>query len=217
MEKPILRGLEVGPFMSNCYIVGSAKDKTGVVIDAGADGEAILKEIEDAGLTIKFIVVTHGHTDHVSAVKEVKDATGAEFLIHKADVPLLQAASSRLAALYGLNFPAPPAPDRLLEGGEQIEVGELSFLVLHTPGHSPGGICLCGHGIVFTGDTLFNLSIGRFDMPGADGRALLTNIHTKLMVLPDATVVYPGHGPQTTIGTERQWNPFLQESTFKLL
>jgi len=112
--------------------------------------------------------------------------------------------------MFGLSYTAPPSPDRLLKGGDSIDIGDLHFLVLHTPGHSPGGICLLGQGVVFTGDTLFNYGIGRYDLPGSSGSQLMNGIHTKLMVLPDDTVVYPGHGPDTTIGTERRGNPFLR-------
>ncbi len=204
----IVKKLVVGPFASNCYIVGSESNKEGMIIDPGADAEEILKNIKDLGLSIKSIVLTHGHIDHIGALKEVKEATGAEMAIHTDEAKSLQEQS--LSAVFGLSYPSPPPPDRLLKGGDSIDIGDLHFLVLHTPGHSPGGICLLGEGVVFTGDTLFNFGIGRFDMPGSSGRQLMNGIHTKLMVLPDNTVVYPGHGPETTIGTERQWNPFLR-------
>lgn len=205
-----LKALELGPFLSNCYILGCETTGEGLIIDAGAEAGQILKAVEELELEIKLIVATHGHIDHVGAVKEVKEATGAQFAIHKDDVETLSQGGSFLSMLFRVSAPPPPQPDILLQGGDSIKVGELSFLVLHTPGHSPGGICLLGHGVVFTGDTLFCQSIGRFDLPGASGFQLLNSIHTKLMVLPDHTVVYPGHGPQTTIGDERRWNPFLK-------
>jgi glyoxylase-like metal-dependent hydrolase (beta-lactamase superfamily II) len=142
-------------------------------------------------------------------LKEVKEATGAKVAIHADDARSLQARYS-LDIVSRHSSEAPLPPDQLLKGGESIDIGSLHFLVLHTPGHSPGGICLLGEGVVFTGDTLFNFGIGRFDMPGGNGSQLMNNIHTKLMILPDNTIVYPGHGPETTIGTERQWNPFLR-------
>ena len=203
----ILKTLVLGPFGSNCYIVGSESTKEGMIIDPGGEPEVILKNVKDLGLDIKFIVLTHGHIDHVGALKETQEATGAEVAIHINDAESLQDRS--LGAKFGLSYPTPPPPDRLLNGGDSIESGDLHFSVLHTPGHTPGGICLCGEGVVFTGDTLFNYGIGRCDLPGSSGSQLMNSIHTKLMVLPDNTIVYPGHGPETTIGNERRGNPFL--------
>jgi glyoxylase-like metal-dependent hydrolase (beta-lactamase superfamily II) len=205
--------LELGPFASNCYIVGAESNKEGIIIDPGAEADKILETVEGLGLEVKLIVLTHAHIDHIGALKEVKEATDAEVAIHADDVESLQRRPS--GAMFGFSYPPPPPPDRLLKGGDSIDIGGLHFLVLHTPGHSPGSICLLGEGVVFSGDTLFNFGIGRFDLSGGDGRQLMNSIHTKLMVLPDSTVVYPGHGPETTIGTERQWNPFLRgDSTF---
>ncbi len=204
----IIEKLELGPFTSNCYIVGDEANKEGIVIDPGAEANTILQKVEDLGLEVKLIVLTHSHMDHVGALKEIKEATDAEVAIHTDDAKSLQARNP-LGAVFRLSLQAPPPPDRLLKGGDSIDIGDLHFLVLHTPGHTPGGICLLGEEVVFTGDTLFNFGIGRFDMPGGSGSQLMNSIHTKLMVLPDNTVVYPGHGPNTTIGTEREWNPFL--------
>ena len=204
----IIKTLVVGPFASNCYIVGSELTKEGMIIDPGAEAEQILKSVSDLGLDIKFIALTHGHIDHIGAVKEVKEATGAEVAIHADDAESLHDPS--LAKMFGLSDPAPPPFDRLLQGGDSIDIGDLHFLVLHTPGHSPGGICLLGQGVVFCGDTLFNYGIGRTDLPSGSYTQLMNSIFTKLMVLPDNTVVYPGHGPDTTIGTERRGNPFLR-------
>ena len=203
----IVKRLEVGPFASNCYIIGSESNKEGVIIDPGADTKEILKNVNKLGLNIKFIVLTHGHIDHTGALKEIKDATGAEVAIHADEAESLQDRS--LAAMFGLSYSPPPPPDRLLQGGDSLDIGDLHFQVLHTPGHSPGCICLLGEGVVFSGDTLFNYGIGRTDLPGGNYSQLMDSIHTKLMVLPDGTVVYPGHGPETTIGAERQGNPFL--------
>ena len=191
----IVKRLIVGPFAANCYIVGSEATKEGMIIDPGDEAGQILESVKDWQLDIKFIVITHGHIDHVGAVKEVREVTGAEVCIHSADAQFLQ---RQLAA------------DRLLKGGDNVKVGDLHFLVLHTPGHTPGGICLLGQGVVFTGDTLFNYGIGRTDLFGGSHNQLMNGIHTKLMVLPDETIVYPGHGSETTIGTERRSNPYLR-------
>lgn len=204
----IFEKLVVGLFATNCYIVGSESNKEGMIIDPGAEAKGILKSVADLGLDIKFIVLTHGHIDHIGALKEVKEATGAEICLHSGDANLLQEHSS--GTDFDLPYPDSPPPGRLLEGGDSIDVGDLHFLVLHTPGHSLGGICLLGHGVVFCGDTLFNYGIGRTDFPSASHSQLMNSIHTKLMILPDNTIVYPGHGPETTIGTERRGNPFLR-------
>lgn len=203
----IVRKLEVGPFATNCFIVGSESIKEGVIIDPADNAQLILRNIEDLSLDIKLIVLTHGHLDHIGALKEVKEKTGAEVAVHSADANLLQ--DHTLGQLFGLSYPIPPPPDRLLEDGDSVDVGDLHFKVLYTPGHTTGGICLFGHGVVFSGDALFKFSIGRTDFPGGDYDQLIDSIKNKLMVLPDDTVVYTGHGPDSTIGAERQGNPFL--------
>ncbi len=204
----ILRKLVVGSFASNCYIVGSEANKEGMIIDPGAETRKIVKKVKDLGLDIKLIVLTHGHIDHIGALSEVRQATNAEVAMHSNDIKSLQGQPSNI--IFGLSYPALLPPDRLLKDGDSLAIGDLQFSVLHTPGHTPGGICLLGNGVVFTGDTLFNYGIGRADLPGGNEGQLMKSIHTKLMVLPDDTVVYPGHGPDTTIGTERRGNPFLR-------
>ena len=208
----ILKKLVVGPFAANCYIIGSELTKEGVIIDPGDEARQILKSVKDSGLDIKFLVMTHGHIDHVGAVKEVKEATGAEVCVHTDDAKAISGQEGQLISMLvsGLSYPAPPSPDRLLNGGDSIDIGDLNFLVLHTPGHTPGGICLLGNGVLFTGDTLFNYGVGRTDLPGGSYSQLMNSLHTKLMVLPDETIVYPGHGPETTIGAERGGNPYLR-------
>ena len=206
----IVKKLVVGPLATNCYIIGSESSKEGMIIDPGAEANQILSSVKDTGLDIKFIVLTHSHIDHIGALKEVKEATGAEVAIHTDDAQTLKVQEPSLGAMFGLSYPSPPPPDRLLGDGESIDIGDLRFSVLHTPGHTPGGICLLGEGIVFSGDTLFNYGVGRADLPGGSYSQLMDSISTKLMTLPDTTIVYPGHGPDTTIGTERQGNPFLR-------
>lgn len=204
----ILEKLVVGPLASNCYIVGSEVPREGMIIDPGDEAEQILSRINDLQLDIKFTVLTHGHIDHIGAVKEVCKVTGAEICVHTDDAQSLK--GWRMGSMLGSFYPAPPPPDKLLKDGDNIDIGDLHFLVLHTPGHTPGGICLLGQGMVFTGDTLFNCGIGRTDLLGGSQYQLLNSLHTKLMILSDDTIVYPGHGPETTIGAERRGNPFLR-------
>ncbi len=206
----ILKKLVVGPLASNCYIIGSESSKEGMIIDPGDEAEVILRNVKDLELEIRSIVLTHGHIDHIGALKEVKKATGAEVAIHTDEAKSLQEQS--LSKLLGLSYPTPLPADRLLKDGDSMDIGDLHFSVLHTPGHSPGGICLLGEGVVFSGDSLFNYGIGRADLPGSNYSQLMNSIHTKLMTLPDNTIVYPGHGPDTTIGAERSGNPFLLNS-----
>jgi hydroxyacylglutathione hydrolase len=202
----ILERLELGPYASNCYIVGDETTKEGIIIDPGAQAGQIMKRVKERGLTIKSIVITHTHPDHIGAVAAVKEATKAEVCVHADEAGNLAA-----PARFGPGGQSQGVTaERLLKGGDSIKFGKMSLLVVHTPGHSPGGICLFGEGVVFTGDTLFNSSIGRSDFPGGSQSQLLTSIHTKLMVLPAGTPVYPGHGPESTIGNEKSMNPFLR-------
>jgi len=208
----ILKELVVGMFASNCFIVGSEATKEGMIIDPGADANAILKAVSDLGLSIVLIVATHNHIDHVGALRRVQESTGADYAVHEADVEgMMRTIFGRMVgAVVSGSFKSPHKPERQLRDGDVIEVGDLKFSVLHTPGHTPGGISLLGDGVVFSGDTLFNLGIGRTDMHGGDYATLMHSIVTRLMALPDDTIVYPGHGPSTTIGAERKWNPFLR-------
>ena len=203
----IIKKLVVGPIASNCYIVGSEATKEGMIIDPGADADEILKSVRELGLKIKLILLTHRHPDHVGAAAQVKEATGAKVAAHVEAAKYLPQSPSYI---FEPPYQASPYPDRLLKGGDSIDIGELHFTVLHTPGHTPGGISLMGQGAVFTGDTLFNYGIGRYDLADGSYKQLMDSIHTKLMVLPDDTKVYPGHGPDSTIGTERRANPFLR-------
>jgi len=209
----ILETLFVGPFASNCYIVGSELTKRGMIIDPGAEAKTILEAVDRLGLSISIIVITHAHPDHVGALKSVKEKTGAELVLHEAEeTGVFQVLSQMFAPMMGGSLGRLPKPDKLLKDGDVIDIDDLHFTVLYTPGHSPGGISILGHGVVFVGDTLFNLSIGRTDLPGCSYEKLMSSIEDKLMALPDETVVYPGHGPETTIGAERRMNPFLRSA-----
>ena len=203
----IFQKLELGSFASNCYIVGDDTTKEGMIIDPGAEASHILQSVDTLGLNIIWIVLTHSHFDHIGALSEVKEATNASVAIHENDADTLQNQSHM--RMFGISMDNPPSPDRLLKDNDVIDIGNLHFKVLHTPGHTQGGICLLTDGIVFSGDTLFNFGIGRADFPGASYEQELDSIQRKLMVLPDNTIVYPGHGLDTTIGVERRANPFL--------
>jgi len=207
----IIKMLTVGSFAANCYIVGSSEAKQGMLIDPGANADTIMRTVQQTGLSISMILITHAHMDHVGALREVQQKTNAQFAIHEAEKGFVFSAPMRMLTSLGVSpVKSPPRPDRLLRDGDLIDLGDLHFEVLYTPGHSSGGICLLGHGVVFSGDTLFKLGIGRTDLPGMSHERLMKSIREKLMVLPDETVVYPGHGPATTIGDERRGNPFLQ-------
>jgi len=208
----ILMRLVVGPLQVNCFIVADEKTKEAVVIDPGDDAAEILKLINDKGLKVKYIVNTHGHFDHVGANKAVKEATGAELLIHEADAQLMASAASH-SSMFGMKPVSSPPADRFVKDGEVITAGEIALKVVYTPGHSQGGISLLGQGIAFTGDSLFAGSIGRTDFPGGDLKTLLRSIKKNLMTLPDDTKVFSGHGPASTIGDERNENPFLNDQS----
>jgi glyoxylase-like metal-dependent hydrolase (beta-lactamase superfamily II) len=204
-----LKIIPVGPIQANCIILGCDETQNGVVIDPGDDVPRILKIIEEAGLDLRYIVNTHGHFDHVGGNAALKAATEAPILIHPEDAPMLGQLTAS-ARNFGLNAENSPDPDRLIEEGEIIEFGTLSLKVLHTPGHTPGGVSLAMDGKVFVGDTLFAGSIGRTDFPGGDYGTLIHSIQQKLFSLDDEVVVYTGHGPETTIGQEKRTNPFAR-------
>jgi glyoxylase-like metal-dependent hydrolase (beta-lactamase superfamily II) len=181
-----------------------------MVIDPGAESKIILSKINKLGLSITLIIVTHIHPDHIGALKAVKNATGAEFALHESEGEgTWQAIHQTLGNIMSGSVGLPLKPDKLLKDGDVVDIEDLHFTVLHTPGHSRGGISLVGHGVVFSGDTLFNFGVGRTDFPGCSYAQLMDSIHQKLMTLPDETIVFPGHGPQTTVGAERRMNPFL--------
>lgn len=205
----IIKTLAVGPIMANCYIVGCENTKSAVVIDPGDEADKILMALAESQLTVKYIINTHGHFDHVGANKRLKEATGADILIHSADAFMLEQISAASMA-FGLKVEDSPPADRILEEGDTIEFGDITMKVIHTPGHSPGGIALSCDEIVFVGDSLFYGSIGRTDFPGGDYNTLISSIKNKLFPLGDETVVYTGHGPETSIGQEKRMNPFLK-------
>lgn len=204
----IIKDLVVGPLMANCFIFGCNKTKEAVVIDPGGDADKILLSLADSELKVKYIINTHGHFDHVCGNGKMKDATGADILIHPLDAPMLGMLSSN-AAVFGISVENSPPCDQTIEEGETISFGNISLKVIHTPGHTPGGISLYTDGIVFVGDTLFAGSIGRTDFPGGDFDTLISSIKTKLFDMEDDMRVLSGHGPETSIGSEKRFNPFV--------
>ncbi len=199
--------LVVGQLETNCYLLISQGERESIIIDPGAEPARILSEVK--GHHVKYIINTHGHSDHIGANGRIKEATGASLLIHGDDASMLTHPEENLSPLWGEEITSPPA-DRLLEGGEEIRFNGISLKVIHTPGHSRGGISLLWDHLLFSGDTLFAGSVGRADLPGASLEVLLKSIREKLLTLDDEVIVYPGHGPSTTIGQEKQWNPFLK-------
>lgn len=202
----IIKTIVVSPFMTNCYFVGCEKTKKGAIIDPGDEGERI--HVLYDGYTITHILLTHGHIDHVAAAPDMKEKTGAPVYLHRSDNPLL-ANLQQQALMFGMGVVKRVTPDHALQEGEELKVGEIALRVLYTPGHSLGSVSFHSPGGVFSGDALFAGSIGRTDLPGGSYETLIQSIKEKLFPLGDETVVYSGHGPKTTIGEERLYNPFL--------
>lgn len=206
----ILRAMTVGFIATNCYIAGSGDTRRCMVVDPGADARHILKVVEDDKFSVALIVITHSHFDHIGAAKAIKDATGAKLAVGSGSEKQSPGAFVKLVAAMSGGSARIPEPDQFLQDGDKVDIDDLHFEVLFTPGHSPDEISLYGHGILFSGDTLFNAGIGRTDFPGCSYKQLETSIKTKLYTLPDNTIVYPGHGPATTIGNEKRGNPFIR-------
>ena len=198
--------------MANCFVLGCDTTQEAAVIDPGDEPDRILLALAESNLTVKLIINTHGHFDHVGANKKLKEVTGAPILIHPLDAPMLnQLASS--AAAWGMKAENSPPADRELQDGDQVNFGKINLKVLHTPGHTPGGISLYTDHEVFVGDTLFAGSIGRTDFPGGSFETLKESIQQKLFALGDDLKVYPGHNQATTIGVEKRSNPFVGEQS----
>jgi hydroxyacylglutathione hydrolase len=207
----ILESFPVGPLRCNCTILGDEVTREAMVVDPGDNIPEILSRLQKHGLTLRQIVVTHAHIDHVGGAAQLRKLTGAPVVMNQLDLGLLGMMQMQ-AGWLGVPTPEVASPDASAEDGLAIGLSTLPAQVLHTPGHTPGSICLLfpDHNLLLAGDTLFAGSIGRTDLPGGDGQQILRSLRDRLLVLPDATRVLPGHGPETTIGEERQSNPFLQ-------
>ncbi|MBF0558259.1 MAG: MBL fold metallo-hydrolase [Nitrospirae bacterium] len=205
----IVKIVAVGPLQANCVIVADDVSLKAIVIDPGDEPDRISGIINAMGLNVEMIVCTHGHFDHMGVVSDIKKETGARIALHRDEIELYKGAKD-MAAFWGYELETPPEPDILLSDGDTIRAGGLNFSVLHTPGHSPGGICLYMDNVVITGDTLFKGSVGRTDFYGGDMEKLKQSFR-RLMALPESTDVVPGHGPVTTIGHEKTENMFSEE------
>jgi len=202
--------LHLGPLDNNTYLLACERSRHAAVIDAGFEPEVVIRAIRDAGLELKLLLITHGHYDHVSGMRAVQEALGGEYWIHPADLPLIEHLTAQGAA-FGFPPAEPPSGAHDLADGQCLALGDETLEVIHTPGHSPGGVCFRSGDELWVGDTLFAGSVGRTDLPGTSFRQLEQSIRTRLFPLGDGLRCYPGHGPPTTIGQERIHNPFVGE------
>lgn len=206
--------LVVGQLKTNCYILQSGP--VAIVVDPGDEAKRILRFLKDLSVKPVRIIATHTHFDHVLGVDEIRAEFKIPFFIHKDDLPMLESMQSRVQRITGFTVPTPPRVDGFLKDGETISLEDDSMKVIHTPGHSPGSISLDCDEFVLTGDALFNQSIGRTDLPGGDFETLIDSINNRLFKLTDDTIVYPGHGPETSIGDEKLANPFVRQVTRRI-
>jgi glyoxylase-like metal-dependent hydrolase (beta-lactamase superfamily II) len=207
----ILETFPVGPLQCNCTILADEETREAIVIDPGDEVSRIYRRLTDLGLTLKQILITHAHIDHVGGALKLKSLTGAPIYLNEEDLPLLQIMSQQ-AAWLGVETPATAPPDETLTDDLRVGLERYPARVIHTPGHTQGSICLhfAPLKMVLAGDTLFAGSIGRTDLPGGDHEQILDSIRTRLLLLPEETTVVPGHGPATSVGVEKRSNPFLR-------
>lgn len=201
--------LAVGPLQSNCYIISDEKSLDALVVDPGDEPERITSVIDQKKLRVRFIVCTHGHFDHLGGVAALKGRTGAQIVLHRSDLEIYRHAKTQ-AASWGYEMAQPPEPDVFVKEGDVLLLGNLNLRVLSTPGHSPGGICLYGGGILVTGDTVFAGSVGRTDLYGGDMEEMKRSF-VRIISLPPETRILPGHGSLSTVGEEKNMNFFIHE------
>jgi glyoxylase-like metal-dependent hydrolase (beta-lactamase superfamily II) len=209
-EAPGLRCFTLGPFAENCYLLTGTSGKKAALVDPGFDSEILLDLLGERGLELEWIVNTHAHVDHIAGNRYFKERTGARLILHPGDRDLLSQARSH-ARMFGLEVEDSPPPDAWFDESEPFVFDGVRFQVIHTPGHSPGGVCLHWDGHLLVGDTLFKGSVGRSDLPGGSHEVLVRSIRRKLFPLPGETVCHPGHGPETTLDEERRGNPFVSD------
>ncbi len=209
MNEVVIDSIVVGPFAANCYFVKKSDSQKCVIIDPGGDAELLLDKLLDLNLELQALLITHGHIDHVMALSEISKKIPVPVYAHKDDKQLLENIKIQ-GQMFGLSEFEQPTISNWIQESDLIEIAGLKIKVLHTPGHSPGGCCYLLNSKIFVGDTLFESSIGRTDLPGGDYDLLISTIKTKLFSLPDEMIVYPGHGETTTIGHEKKYNPFLR-------
>lgn len=201
--------MPVTSFVENVYIIQDEETMEAAIVDPGGEGDRIIKAVEDLGVTVKYILNTHGHLDHVGAVAVVREATQAKFGIHSEDIETSKRPPAGYISSLIPDFVAPPDPDIELKDGDEFQVGTIKLKVIETPGHTMGSLCVSTDGLLFSGDTLFQGSVGRTDFPGSSHESLVASIRDRLFDLGDDIVVLPGHGGQTSIGHEKQHNPFV--------
>jgi glyoxylase-like metal-dependent hydrolase (beta-lactamase superfamily II) len=210
VKEIIVHGIVVGAFQENCWVIGNRRTGEAICVDPGDEPDEILAMARDMGVKIKYIANSHAHIDHILGVGAVREASGAQFLLHPGDLELARGTAASARSWMGVEIPSPPDPDAFLADGDDIDVDGLKLKVLHTPGHTQGSVCFYANGVLFAGDTLFQGSIGRTDLPGGDYDQEMGSIIDRLLLLPDDTIVLPGHMGQTTIGEERQRNPYVR-------
>jgi hydroxyacylglutathione hydrolase len=210
VNETIIRGIVVGVFQENCWVIGNRRTGEGICIDPGDQPDEILAMARDMGVRIRYIANSHAHIDHILGARRIHDETGAPFLLHPGDLEIARGTAKSAKNWLGIDIEEPPEPSGLLSDGDDVDVDGLKLKVIHTPGHTPGSVCYYANGVLFAGDTLFAGSIGRTDLPGGDYDQEMGSIVERLLVLPDETIVLPGHMDQTTIGHERQRNPYVR-------
>jgi hydroxyacylglutathione hydrolase len=205
----IIKEFVLGAIQTNCYVVSCPETREAVIIDPGDSSPSLERYMEEEQLLVKYIINTHSHFDHTGGNKKVKEFTGARLLIHQAEADVLPQIGT-LASMFGLQVEDSPPADAFIAEGDEVTFGEVNLNVLETPGHSPGGVTLHTDNVAFVGDTIFAGSIGRTDLPGGSHSTLIKSIKEKILPLGDETVLYSGHGPETTVAQEKLHNPFLR-------